>query len=249
MYNTFKTGCTRITQRTKCIKRKENEMELRDQIGRGEAVIWEGKKAKSVSIMEAMFNPMLPFALVWLFLDMSFVGAIFGTGEKDMINFMIVFMIIHLMPVWIYLGGVISAGIRAKNTRYVITQKGIYIQKGLFTTTTELKPFAELSHVSVRRGVFDKIFGTGDVILTCDGNISSGSFHGTNIDNIQEYEKVFKLVKDYQEAVYSDTMYPNEYRPANNPGYNTLYNPEYDRINKDGLESAYSNEHKKSDYL
>lgn len=249
MHNTFKTGCTRITQRAKYIKRKENEMELRDQIGRGEAVIWEGKKAKAVSVAEAIFNAMLPFALIWLALDMTFVSAILNTGDNTMIGFLAGFFVIHLMPVWIYLGGVITAGIKARNTRYLITQKGIYIQKGLFTTTTELKPFAELSHVSVRRGVFDKIFGTGDVILTCDGNISSGSFHGTNIDNIQEYEKVFKLVKEYQEAVYSDTMYPNEYRPENNPGYNTLYNPEYDRINREGLDSAYSKEHKKSDYF
>ena len=34
-------------------------MNLRDQISRGEAVLWNGKKSVKVSVLEAIFNPML----------------------------------------------------------------------------------------------------------------------------------------------------------------------------------------------
>jgi len=44
-----------------------------------------------------------------------------------------------------------------------------------------------------------------------------------NIANIEEYEKVFQLVRELQENIYSDTMYPNDLRPAENHGYNTKY--------------------------
>ena len=44
-----------------------------------------------------------------------------------------------------------------------------------------------------------------------------------NIENITDYERVFNIVKEYQEAIYSDTMYPNDLRPRENHGYNTRY--------------------------
>ena len=91
---------------------------------------------------------------------------------------------------------------------------------------TEMKPFADLSHVTVSQGIFDKMCGTGDVITVCS-HVSTtsegGHSHGMNIDNIKDYESVFRLVKEYQEAIYTDTMYPNDLRPRENHGYNTTY--------------------------
>lgn len=208
-------------------------MKLREQIAYGEMVVWEGRKDIRVSIFEAIFNPMLPFALLWLVFDLGFIRIFMsGFGEADMLGGGMMmggltgFFILHLMPVWIYLFGVITAGFKAKNTEYLITDKGIYIQSGIFTTVTEMKPFTDLSHVSVRQGMFDKMFGTGDVITVCSHvsmSQSSGHSHGMNIENIADYENVFHLVKEYQEAIYSDTMYPNDLRPEENHGYNTKY--------------------------
>lgn len=106
------------------------------------------------------------------------------------------------MPVWIYIVGIITSGLKSKNTEYLITDRGIYIKTGIFTTTTEMKPFAEISHVGVKQGIFDKIFGTGDVISACihtpiaDSNGSYSAIrtiaeriHGTNIENIADYER------------------------------------------------------------
>ena len=210
-------------------------MKLRNQVGAGEQIIWEGRKGTKVSILEGIFNPMLIFAAIWLLFDMVFIiasfcsmfmaGEDFQGGNILYAGGMVAFFLIHLMPVWLYLFGVLTAGLKAKHTEYLITDKGIYIQSGIFTTTTEMKPFADLSHVTVRQGVFDKMCGTGDVITVCNhvSATSNGHSHGMNIENITDYERVFNIVKEYQEAIYSDTMYPNDLRPRENHGYNTRY--------------------------
>lgn len=204
-------------------------MKLREQISTGERVLWEGKKDTKVSVFEAIFNPLMPFALIWFIFDMGFIAVFSQEIPTDgaFLGSMIGFFALHLMPVWIYLFGVFTAGLKAKHTEYLVTDRAIYIQSGIFTTVTEMKPFTDLAHVSVRQGVFDKLCGTGDVISVCNHTStsadSSSHRHGMNIENIPDYEYVFKLVKDYQEAIYSDTMYPNDLRPRENHGYNTTY--------------------------
>ena len=39
-------------------------MKLRNQVGAGEQIIWEGRKGTKVSILEGIFNPMLIFAAI-----------------------------------------------------------------------------------------------------------------------------------------------------------------------------------------
>lgn len=189
-------------------------MNLRDQIGYDETVLWSGKKAVRVSVFEAIFNPMLIFAVIWFAID---IGFIWNVSMGGMAFFMVPFFLLHLMPVWLYLGGVITAALKAKNTEYLITDKGIYIQSGIMSRRVEMKPFTDLSHIAVNIGVFDRIFKTGDVVSECHGHAAM------NISNIDDYEKVFKLVRELQESIYSDTMYPNDMRPAENHGYRTKY--------------------------
>lgn len=196
-------------------------MRLEDQLSVGEQILWRGKKAVAVSVLESIFNPFLIFALIWLLVDLSFIGmaGAFMLMGDSMGLFILGFLAIHLMPVWIYLGGVITSAIKAKNTEYMITNKGIYVRSGLFNIRVDMKPFTDLSHVSLSQGIFDRMCGTGDVISTC----GHGHGAGGDIVNIYDYEKVYALVKKLQEDIYSDTMYPNDLRPEENHGYNTRY--------------------------
>ncbi len=196
-------------------------MRLEDQLSVGEQILWRGKKAVAVSVLESIFNPFLIFALIWLLVDLSFIGmaGAFMLMGDSMGLFILGFFVIHLMPVWIYLGGVITSAIKAKNTEYMITNKGIYVRSGLFNIRVDMKPFTDLSHVSLSQGIFDRMCGTGDVISTC----GHGHGAGGDIVNIYDYEKVYALVKKLQEDIYSDTMYPNDLRPEENHGYNTRY--------------------------
>ena len=71
-----------------------------------------------------------------------------------------------MMPVWIYLGGILFTARRYKNTAYIVTDRAIYVSGGVFTKNIDTKPFAELSHINLHRGVFDQMFNVGDIIAT-----------------------------------------------------------------------------------
>ncbi|MDE6627398.1 MAG: PH domain-containing protein [Lachnospiraceae bacterium] len=202
-----------------------SDLEL--MVGTNETILWRGKPNKKCFLLESIFNPLLPFALIWALIDF---GAIFGMGASNIGGlsfFLVPFFLFHLMPVWLYLGGVFLALKKYKNTEYIITDKGIYVSGGTFSYTYEMKPFTDLSHINIHRGIFDQWLGVGDVVSICshDGYNShdSHSSHGLTICDISDYREVFSMVKQLQTDIYADTQYPNDLRPAENHGYQTQY--------------------------
>lgn len=207
----------------------DNELTL--LIGKDEKVLYAGKPDKKCFIFESIFNPLLPFAIVWGLFDLFFISKAFSSPESDQVAaFIIPFMALHLMPVWIYLAGALLSFRRYRNTAYVVTDKGVYASGGIFARTYKSKPFAELSHVDLHRGIFDQWFNVGDIITTsaqANPATLNGRGRSTNagisIDSIANYAEVYKLVKKLQEDIYTDVMYPNDLRPAENRGYRTRY--------------------------
>lgn len=206
--------------------------DLSAMIGKDEKVLWFSKPDKLCFILEGIFNPLLPIAIIWAIFDSIGIYIAATAGGKGALSIVIPFMLIHLMPVWIYIGGVIMTFLKYKNTGYVVTTKGIYASGGFFTRTFNMKPFSEVSYVNIHRGIFDQLIGVGDVIASYKGNsfTVNGQQVGSGIAicDIADYQRVFKMVKELQEDVFSDTMYPNALRPENNPGYNTKYSAKRD---------------------
>ena len=198
----------------------KTDLEL--MIGKDEEIFWRGKPNKLCYILEGMFNPMLPFALLWLAFDSMFiVGIINGNAQLGAGLYMIVvFFLLHLMPVWIYLGGVLTVFRRYRHTEYIITSKGVYVSGGIFSYNCDMKPFAELARVNIKRSVIDQIIGVGDIVLTGSTKTSASII----IEDIANYQEVFNIVKKLQEDIYTDVMYPNALRPEENHGYRTKYN-------------------------
>lgn len=193
--------------------------ELKSMVGIDETVLYEGKPDKKCFIFESIFNPLLPFAIIWAIFDASFLGV--AIGGRNFI--MIPFMLFHLMPVWIYLAGVIFSFRRYRNTYYIVTDHAVYISSGIFTMNLETKTFAELSRVNLHRGIFDQMFQVGDAQLTTNQITRKGIPAVMGINSISDYTKVFQLVKKLQKDIYADTMYPNDLRPKENHGYRTKY--------------------------
>ena len=207
----------------------DNELTL--LVGKDEKILYAGKPDKKCFIFESIFNPLLPFAAIWGIIDLGFIGASVNSAKADELAFfMVPFMMLHLMPVWLYLGGALLSFRRYRNTAYIVTDKAIYASGGIFGRTYKSKPFAELSHVDLHRGVFDQWFGVGDIITTSaqanpatlNGRRTSTNA-GISIDSIANYADVYKLVKKLQEDIYTDVMYPNDLRPKENHGYRTRY--------------------------
>lgn len=211
--------------------------ELLALIDKNEKILWQGKPDKTCFLLEAVFNPFLIFALIWGAIDFAFIAAIVADPKTNMpsqAGFVIIcFFAIHLMPVWIYLFGVLFSVLRHKNASFAITDQAVYISSGVFTQNYERKPFTEMSHVNLSRGIFDQFIGVGDVVLTSAHATSLPNikrytpFGGTNICDIKDYMNVYQLVKRLQTDIFADTMYPNDLRPKENHGYKTDYIEKY----------------------
>ncbi|MDE7282303.1 MAG: PH domain-containing protein [Lachnospiraceae bacterium] len=204
--------------------------DLEAMVGMNESILWRGKPDKKCFILESIFNPMLPFALIWAIVDLAVVGITFSAAG-GMLMFILPFMLLHLMPVWIYIGGVIMSFRKHRNTQYIITDKGIYVSGGIFAYRYEMKPFTDLSHINIHRGIFDQWLGVGDVVTVCSHTgYSSNSSHshshssnGLTICDIPDYQQVFAMIKQLQTDIYADTQFPNDLRPGENHGYQTQY--------------------------
>lgn len=67
------------------------------------------------------------------------------------------------------------------------------------------------------------MFNVGDIVATSNQLNQNGKSTTIIINSISNYIDVYNLVKKLQTDIYTDVMYPNDKRPAENHGYNTQY--------------------------
>ena len=200
------------------------EEDLKQLVGESETILYEGRPDRKCFILESVFNPLMPFALIWALIDLTILGGALITTEGRNILFIVIpFLLIHMMPVWIYLSGILFTVRKHKNTYYIVTDRAVYSSGGIFSKTYNQKPFAELSHVNLHRGIFDQKFGVGDIVMTSSQFGSTSGSASITIASISNYMEVYNLVKKLQQDIYTDVMYPNAKRPTENYGYNTKY--------------------------
>ncbi len=209
--------------------------QLHSMVGKNENVLWPDKPQLKCFILETIFNPLLPLSIIWALFDGLFIFAIMhgaksGQLESSFSPFCVVFFVFHLMPVWLYLGGIIFSFLKYKNAAFLVTDKGVYISRGIFSLTFIHKPFMEIARVSLHRGIIDQMLGVGDVVIGVNQNnnaaeVAYNQINLSSIYDIKDYQQVYKLVKQLQQDIYSDVQYPNDLRPPKNRGYNSTNIP------------------------
>lgn len=168
---------------------------------------------------------MLPLALIWLLFDSFFIVAFVSSGSpKEMILPLVLFFAFHLMPVWIWLGNVLTANKKWKNTKYYVTDKRIIIQTGIIGASYDTIYYKDIKNVSLKVGIIDKLLKVGDIYIDTGSILTSSSKNimmtFLDVENPYEiYGKLQKIVLDIQ----TDIEFPNAYRPDENLGYNTKY--------------------------
>lgn len=191
----------------------------------GECVLWHGKPKRSAFIATKSLT-MMPIAIIWLILDMSFLKSAFSQGE--MLHFLIPFFALHLMPVWIWLGNVLTAGRRWKNTHYYVTNRRILLQGGFLAVNETSLFYKDLRNAQLKIGLLDKLMGTGDIILD-DGSWVPNNKNGRRtphaLEDLEDAQGVYNRIQKIILDIQTDMEYPNAFRPAENPGYQTQYRP------------------------
>ena len=200
------------------INKKVVPVNLKKIIVKGEEIIWSGKPKKSAFIINKILI-MLPFALFWLLIDLSFIIPLISAEDNAQILwFIIPFFAFHLMPVWIWLSNVLTANKKWKNTEYAVTNKRIIIMSGFIGMNCESIYYKDIENVELRISVIDKLLKVGDIYF--DSKVQ-GQVAFLDIQNPYEiYPQLQKIVLDIQ----TDIEFPNNLRPKENDGYNTKYN-------------------------
>ena len=186
----------------------------------GEKVLWRSKP-NSKSYVLASVVKMLPVALIWLIFDGIFIfvianGMIKGDIELSILGFVIPFFLLHLSPVWIWIGKTIKAVREVKNLEYAITDKRIIIRSGVIGIDFKFINYTEIDSVNVKVGLIDKIFRVGDIYINSSVNA------GVLWDVANPY-KIGNALQKVTLDIKSDIHYPNAMRPDHNSGYNTDY--------------------------
>lgn len=205
-----------------------NVEEEKSPLIEGENLIWSGKPKKSAFIVNKILV-MAPFALIWLGIDSAIITAFFSTGAvNDVLFFIIPFFAIHLFPVWVWLGNILTANKKWKNTKYYITDKRIIIQNGFIASNYQTVYYKDIKNVNLHVGIIDKLLGVGDIYFDLGSRRASDETLNmvTGFLDIVEYNELYQKVQKVVLDIQTDIQYPNALRPETNPGYNTTYKPE-----------------------
>ena len=183
----------------------------------GEKIIWSGKPKKKAFIINKSIT-MLPFALIR------------ASVTEHFLFFIIPFFALHLMPVWIWLGNVVTANKKWENTKYYVTDKRIIIKNGFFAENYQTIYYKDIKNVNLRIGLLDKMLGVGDIYFDFMPFNNGYNYQNAYMPNacfldIEEYSELYPKLQKVVLDIQTDIEYPNALRPETNPGYNTEYKP------------------------
>jgi uncharacterized membrane protein YdbT with pleckstrin-like domain len=102
---------------------------------------------------------MLPIAVIWLIFDLNFLRLAGGDG------FLLLFLAVHMMPVWLWIGSAVTSVIQWRNEDYFITDKRVIIRKGIFNPQRQSVFLRDIHTVQLHYGLLDRMFGSGDVYI------------------------------------------------------------------------------------
>lgn len=193
------------------------KINVNDILVSNESIIWNGKPKKSAYIINKVIT-MLPIALIWLIFDSTFIISFISLGNfMEMLWFIIPFFALHLMPVWIWLGNILTAKKNWENTEYYVTNKRIIIVSGFIGMNYQTIFYKDINNVHLRIGIIDKLLKVGDIYFDTSENKMQFFLDLENPYDL--YTKLQKIVFDIQ----TDIEFPNNLRPNENNGYNTKY--------------------------
>ena len=180
------------------------ESRITNAIGPNETILWQGGPDKKCFILESIFNQMLPFSILWCAIDMFVLVCVMNSmtpdpeadePPPDVTQFLpiLLFIFFHMMPVWLYLGGIISSIIKHKSVEYAFTNSAIYIVEGGLTVSLRRLEYTNIEYIDYKRGVFDTILGVGDIVFH---RYSKYSYPSNSRNNMNPF--MFKDIHDFE---------------------------------------------------
>ena len=124
----------------------------------GEHILWKGKPSKRAYVADKALA-LLPIAVIWLVFDLNFLRSAGGNG------FLLVFLLVHMFPVWLWLGSAVTSVMQWRNEDYYLTNKRIIIRRGVFKPRRESVFLRDVHSIRTHYGLLDRLFGSGDIYI------------------------------------------------------------------------------------
>ena len=152
----------------------------------GERIIWEGKPKKNAYCINSI-AALTPFALIWLLIDSCFIIVTISGGVDIILAIVLIaFFSIHLMPVWVWFGQMLTANKKWKNVKYALTDRRILIQDK--TMALVGINYKDIIKVDFYNFGLDKFFGVGDVHIEFTEKYSYDDGNAQILDIVDAYE-------------------------------------------------------------
>jgi len=198
------------------------EREFYDILNSNEKILWSDKPNKTIHLLKGL--PMFVIGLIWGIID---IGILLAIGNSAPIFFIGPFMLLHMMPFWIGIGGMARLFLNYKNIYFAYTDKRIIVKSGLWGIDYKSVNLDSITDIEVNVNPVENGKGLGTIIIN-DSFIGHGNNRrrlGTRLYGVDNPYEIYKDLKKVSLDVRTDISYPNELRPVSNPGYSTEYNP------------------------
>jgi len=202
------------------------EYEFKDILNSNERIIWSDKPHILVHLASGV--PLLIVGVLWGLMDsFLFTGFMFngGFGLGPGFGFLSIFMLLHMLPLWLGIGNMIRLVLVYRNSFFCYTDKRVIIKTGFMGVDYKIKDFYNIENLEVNVGPLENILGVGTIRID-EGYVRTGKHSkrlGNRLYGIQNPYEVFKNLKEIVTDIKADVNYPNDYRPETNKGYNTRY--------------------------
>lgn len=184
-----------------------------------EMVLQRLKPNRKVLLLESIFKG-LPFVLIWVIFDSVFIIMMMSSGAFGhtpwLLAIIVPFFALHLMPLWIYIAGIVRAFAGYKNIEYAFTDRRIIIRSGLIGIDFKTIFYSDVEGINVKVGIFDKAFKVGDIYIKAHDQSAV-------LDNIERPYFFLSKLQQITLDIKTDIQYPNGLRPGDNPGYKVKY--------------------------
>ena len=124
----------------------------------GEHLLWRGKPKKSAYIADKALS-LMPIAIFWAIFDFQFLRHAGGNG------LLLIFLLVHMFPVWLWLGSALTSVVQWRNEDYFLTNKRIIIRRGVFKPERQSVFLRDVHDLRLHYGILDRLFGSGDIYI------------------------------------------------------------------------------------
>ncbi len=181
-----------------------------------EEILWVGRPHLLPFLLQgAMF---LVVGMAWGAMD--YFGFIKNGFTKD--TFSMIFIAVHLFPLWGSILNMIRLALVHQNTAYAITSKRVMFRTGFWGIDFKGIDYDQIKEFEINVNPIENLLGVG-TLTAFSGATNEGKKVSNRFVGIPKPYEVFKMVKKVSVDIKTDWNYPNAKRPAINPGYNTSY--------------------------